>query len=510
MFSRALLALRGGIRPYHGNASRCSSTSSWQSSNARNLLTNKSKHRHQYHSSFLTPTSRRSGGPTSETVLHRYYSTSAKIHKQHDDDNDANVMMDAEIVNESVGVKLENERAVVPLMLQQLEAEQRRLESCLDSAIRKFKEVSNDSSSEDDLAKMEEALTEMRQVYEDSQHWEEALACEERLELLWGETARDNKDGNVTMKPRLGHSWYRRGRYHMHLGSPVDARKCYQRALEEFNLFHGEKKFHADKGRVLMSIAGVQFQKGSHTEALRILQEESEPQFRRHNKIMSEDDTDNDIAHPELFKCLQHQGLVCRSMEDYTQALKHYKEAKTVLLNSESNNHFDKEELRSNIQSIELDIADMHLVLDEYDNALEGFKTIWENDRSSRELDEQGQIPLTGLEGLMLHNIGRIYAQQEDNTKAIETLRDAVDMKKAWFGVMHPEVGKSLQLLGAVYTRQDRPYEALKCFEHCLIIARQQAGGNKSDPGVMLALRNIALVEGKAVPRWGEDDEHKQ
>ena len=382
----------------------------------------------------------------------------------------------------------------LPLMEQQLLAQQERLESTLQQRLQEYQELDEDA----DLETLEAALAAVRDVYQDLTYWDQALRCEERLELFW-----THVNAPPEAKLKLAHSWYRRGRYHMHMGLPVEAARCYQHALQDYHTYYGPETFHADKGTVLMSLAGVQYARGSHEEALRILREEAEPHFRQHR--------DEAKPHPDLFKCLQHQGLVLRASEDFTQALERYQQAREflLLLSSTTEEERQSEEgPRIKLQSIQLDIADMQLALNKLDEALEGYRTIWETDRANRPKDdEQGQavVPLSAMDGVMLHNIGRIYAEQQQNVMAIQTLRDAVEMKKAWYGPMHPEVAKSYRILGAVYARNpDDRFEALKCFDHCLMIARQEAGGNDNDPDVMLALRNISILQGRKVPRWGD------
>eukprot|EP00977_Amphora_coffeiformis_P017627 scaffold5833_cov165-Amphora_coffeaeformis.AAC.1 len=395
-----------------------------------------------------------------------------------------NDILDGEIMQEHVTNENKRERAAIPLMDQHLEAEQRRLEGILDVSLKAYEEASKSENIEN----TEDSLIKIRQAYVDLQYWDQALACEERLEMLWASSDSDDA------KLKQAHSWYRRGRYLAFgtMGMSTDAPKCYRRALEGYDAYYGEDVLHPDKGHAIMSLAGVEYAHGSYEKSLEMLKTQSEPHFRAASE------------HPDLFKCLQHQGLVCRGMEDFEHALEMYEKARAFLL--ENTSDFKDEEAREKLQSIQMDIADMHLALENLPQALDLYKTIWEDDRSFREKNDEGEVPMTGMDGVILHNLGRIYAQQEENTVAIETLNDAVDMKRAWFGANHPEVGKSLQLLGALYARQDQSYEALRCFEHCLTIARREAGGDDNDPGVMFALRNIALLEGKKVPRWTEEE----
>ena len=404
--------------------------------------------------------------------------------------NSSNDILDGEIVQEHTNENTEK-RVAIPLLQQHLDTKQRKLEDILDRSLKAFEEA----SKTEDRVEMEEALTKLRMAYEDLQYWDQAFACEERLETLW---VNDNSDDD---KLKRAHSWYRRGRYVVYgtMGLSTDASKYYRRALDGYDAYYGKDALHPDKGHAFMSLAGVEYAQGSYDKALDILKTQSEPHFRIHEKS-----TDTASEHPDLFKCLQHQGLVYRGMEDFEHALEVYEEARAFLLDNISN--FKDEEAREKLQNIQMDIADMHLALDNLAEALDLYKAIWEDDRSFRELNDQGEVTLTGMDGVILHNLGRIYAQQEENALAIETLKDAIEIKKAWYGATHPEVGKSLQLLGALYARQDNSYEALKCFEHCLTIARRQADGNDNDPGVMFALRNIALLEGKKVPRWTEGD----
>ncbi len=160
------------------------------------------------------------------------------------------------------------------------------------------------------------------------------------------------------------------------------------------------------------------------------------------------------------------------------------------------------EEADTRRQSLQMDIADMHAALDEADEALEMYETIMQEDREGREDPKEE----TALDGVMLHNMGKIRAQRGQRMQALVDLTKAAEIKERFAGESSPEVGKTLDALGAVHAVTGDKAKALECFQRSLLIARMHSEAGDTDSNVMLALRNISVLKGKDVPKWGSDD----
>ena len=395
----------------------------------------------------------------------------------------------------------------------------------------------------------------------------------------------------------------------------------------------------------MISMAGIPYARDQYHESLRLLQQ-ADPHFRYHNlsshhqhqKEKANGATAGDTTqvetnihlssssssgrtprppHPDLVKCLQHQGLVHRSLEDYDSALKAYRQALLVLDNATHNNTTvsglsssvgvkhqvrddddDDDDVRDDFeekrQGLQMDVADMLAALDKYEDALEVYQAIWDRHEELRRRDDcdsddsnnnNNATTTSSLHGVLLHAMGRIHAHQGHYGLAQKQLLRALRIKEQLFGtaggaagggaggssgeattgaiieadavdddddnddssssssnnnnknpisdhiVFHPEVGKTLQALGAVYAVQkddaDKKYFALQCFQKALQIAvwqaklEAQAAANDAGkqvvvdhqdenasvnqhPEVMLVLRNIAILKGEKVPKWGE------
>jgi tetratricopeptide (TPR) repeat protein len=154
-------------------------------------------------------------------------------------------------------------------------------------------------------------------------------------------------------------------------------------------------------------------------------------------------------------------------------------------------------------QSLQMDIADMHAALDEPDEALVLYETIMKEDGERREDPSQD----TALDGVMLHNMGKIRAQQGQKEQALIDLTKAAEIKERFAGETSPEVGKTLDALGAVHAVTGDKAKAHECFQRALLIARMHSESGDNDPTVMLALRNISVLKGQNVPKWGSDGE---
>jgi tetratricopeptide (TPR) repeat protein len=260
-------------------------------------------------------------------------------------------------------------------------------------------------------------------------------------------------------------------------------------------------------GNIQISRAGVHFHRGRLMESLQTLQE-SEAHFVNHKD-------DGGPPHVDLIKCLQHQGLVHRSMHDYELASQAYTRALTVLDNLQ---HQDSSTTLGEApptmdatasyiyherrQGLQLDLADMLAAMDQNEPACNLYQQILDDDR--RKSNER-----TALQGILLHNLGRLHAQAESTRElALVELTEALAIKQEFVGDTHPEVLKTLLALGALQGVLKNPRAALQCFQQSLLLARMQAadGDQEHDETVMLILRNISVLKGEKVAKWGEEE----
>ena len=366
-------------------------------------------------------------------------------------------------------------------------------EEALEEALKRHKSLMKEQKSDDE--KVLASLLELRDCYENLGYWDQALGVEQEFGKL---LAVDNVKGRAE-------NLYRQGKLLTRLEKMVSAGRYYRQALDLYDEIYSQT-YHADKGNVLVSVAGIHFHRGRYRESLAQL-EDAEPHFRGHGAdAMGSSDVDASSnnappppPHPDLIKCLQQQGLLHRSSENFVEARKCYQEALDVLeaLPADIATTVSHEKR----QALLLDLADMLTACENYDRAVEVYNQILREDRIHTGSDEE-----TALDGVILHNLGKIYARRKDYSAALESLRLARDIKECFAGEMHPEVAKTLDALGAVCAvTEDNRQEALQCFHQSLLIARLHAGEGETDPQVMLALRNIAILKGEAVPKWGSE-----
>jgi tetratricopeptide (TPR) repeat protein len=391
-------------------------------------------------------------------------------------------------------------------ILRQNDDELDELERALKSALELYQSLSpNDPRARP-------ALEAVRDCYENMLYWDDALAAEQALEeLLLVE-----EDDEEQQAARA----YRRGKLYMRLQNLVEASRYYKEALNIYERIYPES-YRAEKGNVLISIAGIRFHREQLQASLQLLME-AEPHFRKHGLLQTSEAAANDLEtpnlgkpHVDLVKCLQHQGLLHRTTEDFAAALNAYQEALHIL---ETFYCSDTENVvQERRQGLQMDVADMRSALDEFDSALAMYETILSEDKERRQ--RNGDKESTALDGVMLHSMGKINAQLGNVDLAIVQLTQALDLKRQFVGEFHPEVAKTLSALGAVQalrSKQSDPdtgYDearraALECFQQALLISRMHAKERERDPLVMLAMRNIALLKGDSVPKWNSVEEN--
>lgn len=404
------------------------------------------------------------------------------------------------------------------VVLRQAQEELSVLEQSLQAALTRHELLVADNEDDDneDEVVLRASLEELRDCYENLTYWEDALTIEQGplQDLCKTDTDR-------------AASLYRQGKLYMRMQCIADASKYYQQALALYQTaystssehddnddkdkdfksesdnehVHEHVVYHADIGNIMISMAGVHFHRDKLDAALSVLIE-SEDHFRKHHQEQLT------VPHWDLVKCLQHQGLVYRMQEEFGSALVEYQEALEVMdsiiisisMGITGSSFPDEAETRR--QSLQMDIADMHAALDEPDEALEMYETILKEDREGREDPNEE----TALDGVMLHNMGKIRAQRGQREQALVDLTKAAEIKERFAGESSPEVGKTLDALGAVHAVTGDKAKALECFQRSLLIARMHSEAGDTDANVMLALRNISVLKGKDVPKWGSDD----
>ena len=361
-----------------------------------------------------------------------------------------------------------SERHRGALFLQQ-QQELEQLEGNLEASLENYQTIlskrantqsSNESSSSDNLI---EALHRISNCYEELEYWDEALRIEEEIRK---HIMKDNGDPSVSSyNEQLAASSYRIGKLHHRHEKWQLAHRFYQEALD----------LHADvmkRGQVYISIAGIHFHRGDYDQALQTLQQQAEPCFL--------------LQDMGLFKCLQHEGLIYRTLENFDAALHSYQKASKVL---ETQQPFDASLKRE----LDLDTADMLTACNQLDEALRLYVDILERTRIHGDSSNEETGP---FEAVIFHNIGKIHARRGEMEQAVSSLNRATELKEHWLGDFHPELGKTLSALGAVYGVTKEKQKALHCLQKALLIARMHAD-DEDDSEVFLALRNIAVLKGE-------------
>lgn len=314
----------------------------------------------------------------------------------------------------------------------------------------KFEKCYNDNDSDC----MTSALERLVEVYVELQDWPAALQCEEQLEEL-------------IPSLEMADCYQRQGKIYMRMGQFAQATRLYNQAMELMD------QMGQNRGHLLVSMAGPYFYRERFDQALEHL-EEAEKLFDR--KMDSEG----------LVKCWQHMGLVYRTLQDFESALTYYQQALEVATRIE-----DRQKLR-------MDVADVLVVVDQPQEAMEMYQLVL--DEAEEELTK----------AIMFQNLGQINASMEQYKQAEAELEMALELKQRLLGETDPQLRQTLSSLGAVYAAQgedDDEYKrkAMDCFQQALLLARMHSE-DENDPDMVLAMRNIARLEGQEVPKWGSTD----
>ena len=414
------------------------------------------------------------------------------------------------------------------------------LEQRLQKALERYREVADhNDDSLTSKTEIKESLQDVRNVYEALEYWDQALLVEQRLyEHLFDTQTEQSRE--ATSQSEQANALYRMGKLHMRLRQLGPALQHYQQAqqvLEELLQNDSDHDLSATKeavttlvGNLWIAMAGVHYHRGRYEESLQHL---LHAQSHLEELIDTNDGKATDSQRLELssalVKSLQHQGLVHRSVEDFETALTLYQQALSILskqvpgellaYNFVSTNETEPATIESVIteqyQSLRLDIADMMAALEQLEPAIECYEAILadviKRVGSSTESGEKNKKRLA-IEAIVRHSTGKLHAQLRNYDIAIAHLQTALACKQQVLGdggETHPEVAKTLNTLGSVYAVTNEKLQALECFQQSLLIARMHASidEEEEDPLVMFALRNIAVLKGEAVPKWGEDED---
>ena len=194
-------------------------------------------------------------------------------------------------------------------------------EQALLNALRQHRETPDNPKS----------TAELRQCYENLKYWEYALQTELEWEqqhlipatLVASSSASSSSSNDLELEQ--ADSWYRQGVYWRRLEQLSVATKLYQRALDVYAKIYPDG-LHRQKGQILISLAGIHYHRQNWSAALKLLRQ-AEPHC-----TATVDDDDNDDDTSMLAECLQHQGLLHQSMEDYELALEKNQRALELLM----------------------------------------------------------------------------------------------------------------------------------------------------------------------------------
>jgi len=339
----------------------------------------------------------------------------------HDKIREANNEKTPSMIQEAEVTKERSTVISSPLILKQRKEDLTELERDLKQALKRYKSlVDADSNASITDQQRRQSLEAVRIAYEKLSYWDEALATEQAIEEAF-----------VVSQLDQAASLYRQGKLHMRMGAQMEALRHYEKSLALFKQEHVKNagtSYHADMGNVLISIAGVDFARDRLESSLSILQD-SEVHFRYHEQQSLNVDLTKlpSPPHLDLVKCLSHQGLLYRSMGDFSTALSKYREGLQTLEEIIDSSSFAEPKAPNGDDStdntavflekregLHMDIADMLLAMENYDEALEIFQSILDGERKRNRTSLEGiesnssDCDLgTPLEGVMVSSVVR-------------------------------------------------------------------------------------------------------
>ena len=303
-------------------------------------------------------------------------------------------------------------------------------------------------------------LENLQKAYVDLEYWEEALQIEVYKCKMYYSNETDEYADSV----------HAQGKYYLRQENFTDSKQMYEEALDYFQ----RTENLVQQGHVLISLAGWYFFRNQLDDALESLKR-------------SEVKLDSNPA--LLYKCLDNQGLIYRLWGEFHVALDKYNQALQVVVSEDT-------ETRS---ALKMHIADMHLALEQPDDALMVYQELLLELSSTSTSSVNTEHHKLGMQGVLLHNIATIHVDKGDHQFALRQFQDALEAKKAAGGEYNPEVAKTLNSLGALHAGSFGEKEiALEYFQQALIIARIHADDRENphkDPDVLNVLKNISVIE---------------
>ena len=330
-------------------------------------------------------------------------------------------------------------------------------------------QTNDDDDDDDDFDDiLHDVLDELFEAYHTLGYWEEALGIEQTRCKLYYSSAADGEDDNESDdKDKHADSIHLQGKLYLRQEDFKNSREYYEQALEYFTKT-GNK---TQRGHVMMSLAGWYYFRDQLDDALELLKE---------SEVLLE-------TNPTLLlKNLDNAGLILRCMGEYKQALEKYEQAFQIIGDSDTGDESTKE-LR---QALCMHMADMWMALDDRDMALQLYEQLLSI------LNEEPTMENAGTRGVLLHNIATIHAEHGEGDLALEEYNQALQLKIHSGGENNPEVAKTWNAMGGLYASAlNQKQQAMECFRQALSIARVNAEDEKSDQDVLIALRNLTVLE---------------
>jgi tetratricopeptide (TPR) repeat protein len=300
-------------------------------------------------------------------------------------------------------------------------------------------------------------LEDLQKAYIGLEYWEEALQIEQDKCRLYLEVDTDEYADSI----------HAQGKFYLRQEDFENSKRLYDEASEYFESTNN----FVQQGHVWISMAGWYFFRNQLEDSLKCL----------HQAEVLLD------SNPSLLvKCLDNQGLIYRLWGEFHTALNKYQQALQVV---------DSPKIQ---RALQMHVADMHLALEESDEALQAYQQLF-NEISSSSDDNKSpqQDEDLSMQGVLLHNIATIHVDQGQYDLALDEFRFALETKRRAGGEYNPEMARTWNSLGGLLAGIfNEKFEALECFQKALMIARIHANGDaQTDPDVLRSLQNIATIE---------------
>jgi len=256
---------------------------------------------------------------------------------------------------------------------------------------------------------------------------------------------------------------------------------------------------HYDVSHINVNIALLHRQMGKHADAMKYYNE-----ALRIKLLHSEDKEEEDESIVRLYLDIGDCQIY---VEDYFSAKFSYEEALRIQFRmketkDENSNNDDDEEEDDNKTTRFFSFLDS-----KDEDELQNMRL--EQEKKRRKEEEEKLKKSTSMEGVIHHNLGRIYAHEGDYEKALSEYKQSLNIKKHIGGHSHIEVAETLNCMGAVYGTLDDLYQALTCFKEALFIFRLHSDemDEAHDSNIMGAKKNIEMVNNALLLRRTDGDD---